>query len=82
VDAAGNVLVTGAVVGAVGGSNVWVAVYDPDGNELFTDTYDGPAAGSDLGVGATFDPSGDGVVSGIEIVAGQARNVWVRKYAL
>jgi uncharacterized delta-60 repeat protein len=79
-DAAGNVIVTGFVWAGADERDVWVRKYDPDGNEDWTATHDGPASASDEGNGVATDSAGNVVVTGYEETAAVGRDVWVRKY--
>lgn len=80
VDAAGNVLATGLQTAASGDYDVVVLKYDPDGNPLWTQTYDGPGSGDDNGVRIAADSAGNAFVVGTETAAGGDADVWVRKY--
>jgi uncharacterized delta-60 repeat protein len=79
-DAAGNVIVTGFAWAGADERDVWVRKYDPDGDELWTATHDGPASASDEGNGVATDSAGNVIVTGYEETAAQGRDVWVRKY--
>lgn len=50
VDGDGNVIVTGVITTADQGSNMWLAKYSPQGNPIWTQTYD-HAGGEDKGAG-------------------------------
>jgi len=92
VDAAGNVIVAGAVGsnGALAGQtsagliDIFVRKYDPDGNELWTRQFG--TAGHDYGYAVVVDGSGDIFVSGSVdgALAGQTSvgntDAFVRKY--
>ncbi|MBI2264793.1 MAG: SBBP repeat-containing protein [Armatimonadetes bacterium] len=84
VDSFGNVYVAGHETSTDGGQNlnIWLCKYDPDGNILWTQTYNSPANANDSGEDIHVDSSGYVYVAGYETRAdlGQARNVWVRKY--
>ena len=60
--------------------NVWVSKYDPAGNVAWTVGHGGAALGHDAGLGVATDSAGNVVVVGYEAVAGQGRNMWIRKY--
>jgi len=83
-DAAGNIYVTGSEyrkdLGQ--GHNIWVRKYDTNGNTLWTQTYDSPAHGPDLGLGVAVDAAGNLYVTGSENRRdlGQKSNIWLRKY--
>jgi hypothetical protein len=79
-DADGDLLVAGYETAAGGNRNIWIRRYSADGAVLWTETVDGPAAGFDAAWGVALDDAGDFVVIGQETVAGQGRNIWIRKY--
>jgi len=82
VDGSGNVYVTGyAYKDYTEGYNIWVREYDSEGNEVWTISYNGTADGDDYGQGIAVDASGNIYVTGFEYVAGEERNIWIRKYA-
>ena len=62
--------------------DIWVRKYDPNGNTLWTDTYDSPYHGRDLGYAVVVDPAGNVYVTGHERRddLGQSDNIWLRKY--
>ena len=62
-------------------SDAWIRAYSPDGDELWSDRFEGAAEEIDkaLGVSLTQDSA---VVVGYETVPGQSRDVWLRRYAL
>jgi len=79
-DSAGNVIVVGFQTDPALGRDVWVRKYDPDGNELWTSTYDAPQHGGDAAHGVAVDGD-DAIVVGGSIFRGvQSDNVWVRKH--
>ncbi|MBI5623888.1 MAG: SBBP repeat-containing protein [Elusimicrobia bacterium] len=82
VDGSGNVYMTGSEMRSdlVQGYNIWVRKYDTNGLIQWTTTYNGPANGNDTSDGIAVDGSGNVYVSGGETVAGQATNMWLRKY--
>ncbi len=61
VDAAGNVYVTGFQDYALN-PNIWLRKYDTDGNILWTETYNSPAA--DIGQSVAVDTAGNVYVTG------------------
>jgi hypothetical protein len=63
------------------GGDVWVRRYDAAGTPLWTDVYAGPA-GVDKALGVDVDDQYSAVVVGYQTVAGQARDVLIRRYAL
>lgn len=84
VDALGNVYVTGSSDRAdLGqGDNAWVSKYDTNGNVLWTNIYDSPAHGEDVGWEITVDGAGNVYVAGSEVRddLGQSANIWLIKY--
>ncbi len=79
-DAAANVVVAGVETVANQGTNGWIRKYDPAGNILWTQTYDGPAHLDDSARGVAIDASGNILVGGIETMAGGMTDGWVRRY--
>ena len=80
VDGSGNVYVAGYERVNGEESNVWVRKYDGGGNVVWTQTYNGTASDRDIGIGIALDGDGDVLVAGYETVAGQDKNIWIRKY--
>ncbi|MBA7519178.1 hypothetical protein ES705_11253 [subsurface metagenome] len=80
VDGRGNVYVTGSEYVDGQGSNIWVRKYNSEGDEVWTDIYNGTANQYDCGEGIAVDGSGNVYVTGSEYVDGQDSNIWVRKY--
>src|SRR5690606_18505165 len=79
-DSAGNVVVTGYEETAAQGRDVWLRKYDPDGAEVWTQTYNAPQDDTDIGRSVAIDAV-DAIVVGGSIFRGpQSDNVWVRKY--
>ncbi len=64
VDNAGNAYVTGASHGSGTSSDFATIKYDPDGNELWVQRYDGPETGADAAYGIAVDNSGNVYVTG------------------
>ena len=63
-------------------SDSWVRRYDANGEELWTDRFDGAAKEIDKALGSEITEGDSVVVVGYETVPGQARDVWLRRYAL
>jgi len=80
VDRIGNVYVTGCDGSTGQGWDIWVRKYDPDGNKIWTRTYNGSADGHDIGYSIAVDGSSNVYVSGFEFVTGEGFNIWVGKY--
>lgn len=66
IDDAGNVYVTGRtlVLTGIAHSDYLTIKYDPDGNELWTARYDGPAHQTDMAVDIAVDGQGNVYVTG------------------
>ncbi|MBI2266648.1 MAG: SBBP repeat-containing protein [Armatimonadetes bacterium] len=75
----GNVFVSGYETVAGQGANVWVRQYVA-GSPGWTQTYAGPAGGTDQGQGITTDVSGNVYVIGSEDPGGGNDDIWIRKY--
>jgi cysteine-rich repeat protein len=81
----GSYVVVGFVDFATDGfasADTWVRVFEPDGTERWTDVYDGPAHEIDKALAVTVDSKGSALVTGYQTVPGQARDVWMRRYAM
>lgn len=84
-DASGNVYVTGhenrTDLGQA--SNIWLRKYDPDGNVLWTQSYNSPGNGVDYGYDVAVDADGNVFVTGEvdRYDLGQNYNFAVLKYA-
>jgi uncharacterized delta-60 repeat protein len=79
VDGAGNIVVGGFEVDAVGDPNMWLAKYDPAGAELWAMTFD-PSGGLDDRIyGVAIDPDDNILVTGDVDVMPAASDIWVAK---
>ena len=79
VDSMGNVVVGGYEVDAVGDPDMWIAKYDPDGNQLWTVELD-PSGGLDDRIyGVAIDPMDNVLLIGDSDVAASSSDVWVAK---
>jgi cysteine-rich repeat protein len=79
-DAEGNVVAVGWTTTSSGTTDVWVRKFDPNGEELWTRTVDGPSGGHDRGRAAAVDGQGNALVGGFVTGSPQeGRNLWVRK---
>lgn len=80
VDSEGNIVVGGYV--SINGSdrNVWVREYDPDGNERWTDEWDGPASADDRGFGLTVAPDDSVAITGTTPVIATNQDVWLGRW--
>lgn len=63
-------------------ADCWIRVFEPDGTERWTDTYDGPAHEIDKVLAVVVDARGSAIMAGYHTVPGQARDVWMRRYAM
>lgn len=68
-DATGNVFVTGTTYNGSDFDIVTIK-YDPNGNELWQSTFDGPANGLDETIGLVIDSNGDVIVAGVQNTTG------------
>ncbi len=80
VDPDGNIAVTGEEYKLIGLHNVWTALLDPDGNQIWSDVFDANA-GNDAGNAVAFTPTGDLVVAGNIYVPIGLADLWLRKYS-
>jgi cysteine-rich repeat protein len=81
----GSYVVAGFIDFATDGfasADAWVRKYAPDGTEVWTDVYDGPAHEIDKALAIAVTDDYSAIVVGYETVPGQARDVWMRRYAL
>ncbi len=80
-DPSGSVYVAGYVTVGGQGPNWWIRKYDPDGNVLWTQTYNNPGGnGSDYAQAIAVAPGGDVVVAGLEFT-GTSYDWLVRRYS-
>jgi cysteine-rich repeat protein len=77
----GTIAVTGEEYKLIGLHNVWVRLMDPEGTEIWTDTFDANA-GNDRGNAVAFDASGDVIVAGQIYVPIGLADLWLRKYSV
>lgn len=79
-DADGNLGVAGLVRAGDNDNDIWVAMYDPAGVQLWSDIIAGPEGLDDRGRGVVFDPDGNLLVAGFLSNGSFNRDVWLRKY--
>ncbi len=80
VDGFANLYVTGYVSTEAAGRDVWIRKYDELGDELWTQTYDGSASGSDQGRGIVVEDSELFYVGGLTAVELASSNTWLRRH--
>lgn len=79
VDSSGNTIVVGQYYTSVGGTDLLVRKYSPDGTFLWSNSYTG-ADGADVALSVAVDGADNIAVAGYTFVAGQGNNWLVRKY--
>jgi len=80
VDSKGRIIVVGYTTAAGLQQNAWVRKYKPNGDKLWTRTFDGVDNGHDMAMGvAVGEKDAIYVVGGTE-VQGQDFDIWIRKY--
>lgn len=79
VDAAGNVVVTGYEVDAVGDANVWVQGYGSDGTPGLSVTLDPSGGGNDRGYAIALDEGGNIYLAGSTASEKDASDLWFAK---
>ncbi|MCB9717718.1 MAG: hypothetical protein H6712_27970 [Myxococcales bacterium] len=75
VDAAGDIYHVGGIEVSNGDADGWVRKLDADGNEIWTHTIGGVVFRD-----ATLDAEGNLVLTGVDIEAGTAPDLWLGKY--
>ncbi len=79
-DGGGNVVVAGFEAVAGESDNAWIRKYDPDGTELWTQTFNGPSGGRDRAQAVTVAAADEIVVAGSTFEDSQSDNIWLRRY--
>ena len=91
-DATGNIYVTLAAYNSLGSPDVAMIKYDPDGNVVWTNIYNGPGSGWDEAAAIVVDASGNPYVTGyasngdntdyltIKYDAANGTAIWTRIY--
>jgi uncharacterized delta-60 repeat protein len=77
VNAADEVIVAGYVSHGGFDRDVWLRKYDPDGNEVWTETWDNGNNGEDAGFGVTVTPDGSIAVTGMTPIIATNQDVWL-----
>lgn len=80
-DPDGNVYVAGFVTQGGFDRNVWLRKYDPDGAELWTDTWDSNPSADDAGFGVAWAPNGTVAVAGMTPVLADNQDVWIGRWS-
>jgi hypothetical protein len=70
----------GTYTETVGGTNIWLACFDPALNLEAWITIDGPAGGYDTGIGVAMGNDGDLYVSGIVSDPVEDFNIWIGRF--
>jgi len=78
VDGDGNVIVTGVIATADQGTDAWLAKYSPQGNPIWTTTYD-HAAGEDKGAGVAVFADDSIIVVG-HVEQDGVEHAWLQRF--
>ncbi|HET6582615.1 MAG TPA: hypothetical protein VFG69_04195, partial [Nannocystaceae bacterium] len=81
----GSIVVVGFIDYATEGfatGDCYVTRIAADGTHMWTDVYDGPAHEVDKALAVELTADFSAIVTGYETVPGQARDVWIRRYAI
>ena len=78
-DPDGNLLAAGYVTITGEGRNIWVRKYSPDGNVLWTRTWDGDTSENDLAWAVAASGDGHYYVAGSTAVGAEGDNTWLGK---
>jgi uncharacterized delta-60 repeat protein len=79
-DDQGNVYVTGSLESLTTYEDIWVGMFDSQGNELWTHTVADVDEGGDRGKDIALDANGNIYVIGYVYTNAENRNIWIRKY--
>lgn len=77
VDGLGRIAVIGDTDVAAASSDIWVAVLDGEGTELWSTTFDGPVGANDGGRAIAFDADGNVGVAGFIRAGANDNDIWV-----
>lgn len=81
IDSDGNVVVVGYIGLANGTTDIWIRKYSAEGEELWTETSNGPPSDDDQALAVALDAAGNVTVTGfVTGTLGQGKNIWVRQY--
>ncbi|MHA1569013.1 MAG: Ig-like domain-containing protein [Alphaproteobacteria bacterium] len=75
-----NVYATGYETSFGEGKNIWVRVFDQEGELLWHDDYDGIVGGDDIGYAIAVNEEGEVFVTGSTTGSGPDVDIWLRKY--
>jgi streptogramin lyase len=81
VDAANNSYVTGDSPETSSGSDIVTIKYDPSGNQVWVQSYNGPGNGSDAGNAIAVDNNGNVYVTGYDTTAAGGTEIVTIKYS-
>lgn len=79
IDSLGNIVVGGYDVDAVGDANMWIAKYDPDGNQQWELVLDPSMGIEDRIYGVAIDPLDNILLVGDSDIAPSDADIWVGK---
>jgi len=79
IDADGNIVAIGYVMGQGGKTDVWLRKYDPDGTEIWTQLWDSLGGGNDHGHDVAASPDGFLAVTGYTPGGGANLDVWIAR---
>jgi cysteine-rich repeat protein len=80
VDPNDDVVVAGFVSHGDFNRDVWLRKYDPDGAELWTETWDNGNQGEDAGFGLAVAPDGSIAVTGMTPIIATNQDVWLGRF--
>jgi cysteine-rich repeat protein len=78
-DSGGDIYVSGTIDQDTSNKDIWVARYDPDGNQVWAQTFEGDDTQTDRGQSITLDAADNVLVTGRRFVTGEGPNVFVAK---
>ncbi len=80
IDSEDNIIAVGHTFKNGQDQNVWIRKYDPDGEVLWTETFDGPPSLGDRGRAVAIDSEDNIVVAGSEYHGIGLNDLWVGKF--
>ena len=81
IDSANGVYVTGYSTSTNSGNDIVTIKYDPNGNQVWLQRYNGPGSGDDEGKAIAVDKSGNVYVTGYETTAAGGTEIVTLKYS-